>query len=312
MSDKKQYRVRNWGEYNKALKSRGSLFIWFSEDIAEVWYNKEHTHERGCPRTYTDSAIECLLALRAVYHLPLRQTQGFAESLLTLFNLPIDCPDYTTLCRRQADLSVSLPKQPSEDSIHVVVDSTGLKVYGEGEWKVRKHGYSKRRTWRKLHLALDESTNEVLAMELTENDKHDSQALPGLLEQVEAQIDCLSGDGAYDTRDCYEALSEKGARPNIPPKNNAVIWQHGNSKGPPHPRDENLRAIRKMGRKRWKKESGYHRRSLSETAMFRFKALFGGLLNSRNFENQKTEALIKCQIMNKMTHLGMPDSIIVA
>jgi hypothetical protein len=224
-------------------------------------------------------------------------------------NLDIIIPCYTQLCRRQANLSLDLSHIKKNEPIHVVVDSTGLKVFGEGEWKTRQHGISKRRTWRKLHLGLDESTGEVVAMELTTNDVSDGEVFPELLDQVEEDIACVSADGAYDKKNCYDTIDQRSAQANIPPRKDAVLIQHGNCNALPLTRDENIRGIRKLGRKGWKKSVGYHRRSLSETAMFRVKQLFGSGLSARLFENQVTEAIIRCKAMNKMTQLGMPISI---
>ena len=199
-------------------------------------------------------------------------------------------------------------------TVSPAVDSTGCKIYGEGEWKVRQHGISKRRTWRKLHLAIDEASGQILGAVLSTNDVADSAALPALLEQVEEPIGQLSGDGSYDKRPCYETLGkrqeEQGQplRVTIPPRQGARIWQHGNSKAQRLARDENLRRVRQVGRRKWKEESGYHRRSLAETAMFRFKTIFGDKLSARVFESQAAEAFLRCAALNRMTQLGMRDS----
>ena len=208
-----------------------------------------------------------------------------------------------------------------------MVDSTGCKVYGEGEWKVRVHGTSKRRTWRKLHLGVDESSGEIVAAVLSSNDVSDGEALPQLLEQVDEPIAQLSGDGAYDKRPCYQALqgqqekqgqSLKGCalkgcalKVTIPPRRGARIWQHGNRQQERLARDENLREIRRVGRKKWKQESGYHRRSLAETAMSRYKRIVGEKLRARDFYRQSTEAFVGVLMLNRMTALGMPDSYAV-
>ena len=198
--------------------------------------------------------------------------------------------------------------------MNLVLDSTGLKIYGEGEWKVRKHGYSKRRTWRKLHLGADPENGEIQAVFLTENSVTDDAAVKGLLEQIEQTLLACAADGAYDKRKVYDALNQHSpdVRILIPPRKNARIWQHGNSKAERLKRDENLRYIRKHGRQQWKDDSGYHMRSLSETAMFRLKTIFGGELSARLLETQTTQTLIRCLALNKMTHLGMPDSYPVA
>jgi hypothetical protein len=172
------------------------------------------------------------------------------------------------------------------------------------------HGKTKRRTWRKLHLAVDPQSGEIEAVLLTENNVHDAEAIEPLLEQIEQPIDHLAGDGSYDRRHVYDRLRQHspGAKPLIPPRKDAHIWQHGNRHAPPHPRDENLRAIRQMGRKAWKETSGYHQRSSAETAVFRYKTIFGDRLSARLLDTQRTEALICCAALNRMTHLGMPES----
>jgi hypothetical protein len=190
----------------------------------------------------------------------------------------------------------------------MVVDSTGIKVYGEGEWKVRQHGYSRRRTWRKLHLGVDEATGEFVAVAVTTNDFKDSQLLPDLLAQVAGEIKQVSADGAYDSPNCYDAIRDRKARAAIAPQKRARIWQHGNTKAERHIRDENLREIRRKGRRQWKRESGYHRRSLAETAVFRVKTIFGERVSARSFEGQAAQLLVRCAALNRMTHLGMPDT----
>jgi Transposase DDE domain len=189
-----------------------------------------------------------------------------------------------------------------------VLDSSGFKVYGEGEWKVRQHGWSKRRTWRKLYLAGDEATGEIVAAVASEAGVTDDDVVPALMEQVDRSVKQVSADGAYDKRKCYEPLEATGATVTIPPRHDAKIWQHGNSGGERWQRDENLRAIRRLGRKQWKQESGYHRRSLAETAIFRLKTIFGATLRSRSFAQQATELFLRATALNRMTQLGMPES----
>jgi IS5 family transposase len=216
--------------------------------------------------------------LKLVFGLASRQTEGFLESLFTLMGIDLAVPDHTTLSRRLGKLSVELPVVPKAKGVHVVVDSTGVKVYGDGEWKVRQHKASKRRTWRKLHLGVDEASGEILAAVVSTNNVSDSEVLPQLLDAIPEEIEQVSADGAYDTASCYDATEQRQATAAIPPRRNARIWQHGNRKAPAHPRDENLRQIRKIGRTKWKQETGYHRRSLAETTMFRLKTIFGGKL----------------------------------
>jgi len=310
-TNRQVYRIRNWKHYNAALVQRGSLTLWVSDDMLEVWRNTEKTGKRGRPRTYSDTAVLCMATLKEVYHLPLRATQGLMLSILKLLDLDLPVLDYSQLSRRCATLEVALPRHQAGAAMHMVVDSTGVKVFGEGEWKVRQHGYTKRRTWRKLHLGADESSGEIVAAMVTTNDIADSQVLEELLEQVEEEIEQVSGDGAYDKRNCYEAIRKRKAKAAIPPRRDAKIWQHGNNKAERLIRDENLRRIRQVGRKQWKEESRYHRRSLAETQMFRVKTIFGERVSARQFAGQATQVLVRCAALNRMTHLGMPDSYAV-
>jgi IS5 family transposase len=309
---KQLYRLRNWKEYNKALVSRGSLTVWISEDVLSQWHNQARTGKRGKPLAYSDTAILCMATVEEVYGLPLRATEGLTRSLIKLLGVELKVPSYTTLCRRRRSLEVELPRRKKSEPLHMVVDSTGIKVYGEGEWKVRQHGYTRRRTWRKLHLGVDEATMEFVAVAVTTNDFKDSQLLPDLLEQVSDELSQVSADGAYDSRNCYDAIREREARAAIPPQKRAKIWQHGNTKAERHVRDENLRAIRKKGRRAWKGESGYHRRSLAETQVLRVKTIFGERVSARSFAGQAAQLLVRCAALNRMTHLGMPDSYKVA
>jgi Transposase DDE domain. len=271
--------------------------------------------KRGAPHTYTDTAIGCMMTLKAVYKLTLRSAEGLMQSVVEMLGVELPVPDYSTLSRRGRSLEVRLPRQGKSEAIHIVVDSTGLKVYGEGEWKVRQHGYTKRRTWRKLHVAVDESSGQIEAVVVTTNGVSDGEVLGDLLEQVQGEIRQVSADGAYDTTDCYKVIDKRGAQAvavAIPPREGARIWQHGNSSKEKLPRDENLRRIRKIRRRKWKQEVGYHRRSLAENAMYRIKTIFGDRLSSRNLDAQVCEMMIKCGALNRMTQLGMPDSYVLA
>jgi Transposase DDE domain len=304
---KTRYRVRNWPEYNAALMSRGSLTLWVDEEALRAW-RYSGPPQRGAQYVYAEAAIQCVLTLRVVYHLALRATEGLAHSLFDLLKVSLPVPSYSTLSRRGAAAEGVFRALRRSGPMHLVIDSSGFKVYGEGEWKVRVHGWSKRRTWRKLHVAVDEATGEIVAAVASEAGVSDDEALPDLLGQVGGEIRQVSADGAYDKRKCYEALEECGAIATIPPRRDAKIWQHGNSASEPWQRDENLRAIRRLGRRRWKQESGYHRRSLAETAFFRLKTLFGPTLQARAFPRQATELFLKVAALNRMTQLGMPDS----
>lgn len=316
-SHKTLYRTRNWREYSAALVNRGSLTVWIDENVAKTWINTELSGGKGASDYYSDTAIMTVLMLKEVFALRLRQSEGFTRSVLQLMGLELDVPNYSTLCRRRKRLAVSLGATPSNQRRHLVVDSTGVKIYGEGEWKVRQHGASKRRTWRKLHLGVDATTHEIVAAVATSNNLTDAMVFGDLLDQVDGDIAQVSADGAYDKRAVYTAINERNAqrstttRAVIPPRRNAKIWKHGNTKAERLDRDENLRSIRKHGRAAWKRQSQYHRRSLAETGMYRFKTIFGERLNARLFESQATEMFIKCAALNTMTRLGMPDTYAV-
>lgn len=305
------YRIRNWSEYNAGLKQRGHLTFWLSEDACEHWYHSDMTGKRGASPIYSDLAIMTFATVKAVYRQAGRQTQGFIESIFSLMNLELSVPEHSTVSRRLKRLEITLPRIPKKESRHVVVDSTGIKVYGEGEWKTRQHGISKRRTWRKLHLGVDETTGEILSAVVTTNDVHDGEVLEDILDGIEDDIDQVSADGAYDQKHCYEEISNRDAIAVIPPRKNAKIWRHGNCKTSPHPRDENLRYIRKYGRKQWKEDHEYHRRSLAETTMGRLKRAFGGVVSSRTFDNQAIELLIQCCVLNRMIQIAKPESYCV-
>lgn len=309
---KEKYRLANWPEYNKALINRGSVALWLDESTLKQWHY-QGPHARGGVFRYSDQCIEAALAIKAVFRLAFRQTQGLIQSLLAIMKKDIQVPSYSQLCRRQAGLKAfTAPPEPVEappEPIHLVVDSTGLKVYGEGEWKVRKHGADKRRTWRKLHLAADESTNEIHAVELTTHSVSDAEMVKPLVAAVECPIGKLSGDGAYDQVKVYDELATRHIEPLIPPRCNAVTWTDDSGNDLTHPRNEALAKIDLVGLAEWKRQIGYHRRSKAETAMFRWKAIFGERISARLLANQQSEARIKATCLNRFTRLGMPKAL---
>ena len=314
-TEKSNYKIINWKEYNESLCRRGDLTIWIEEGLSDKWYY-EGIAQQGRPFIYSDDCIEFLLNLKVIFRLPYRQTRGFAGSILGLMDLDLLLPSYTQISRRSANIEVDIRVKKPTGSIHLVMDSTGLKVYGEGEWKVRKHGVSKRRTWRKLHLAIDEKTGIIHAGTLTENDKDDASQVDAVLDQIDAEIDKFSGDGAYDKTKVWDCLKKDGIEGIIPPQRNAGFWEDEEGVLEEHDRNKILLKIGEYedyeeGRKCWKENSNYHRRSLSETAMFRFKKIFGSELYSRKIETQEVEAQIKISVLNRMTAIGMPISISV-
>jgi len=302
-SPKARYRVTNWPAYNRALVERGAVTLWLSDDVIRGWRARGG---KGC--VYSDLAIRCALSLRAVFRLTFRQAQGFLASLANRLLPGLPVPHYSTLSRRAAGLDIPVPtRRPGP--VHLVIDSTGLKVFGEGEWKVRQHGWSKRRLWRKLHLAVDEATGEVLVHKLTPSNVHDGPVLPTLLAQIEGPLEQVSADKAYDSFGCHKAIHAKGARPVIPPRKGAAITPSPGAKDPPQTRGAIVKRITEIGSRAWKIEAGYHRRSLAETAMNRYKTVISTTLNSRTLPNQKTEAAIGVYCLNRFTALGMPVSV---
>jgi hypothetical protein len=298
------YRIRNWSQYNAALTQRGSLTLWVDQAAINQWLCASPPARRGRPLKYTDAAVGCCLLLREVFHLPLRQTQGLTRSIFHLLDIDLPAPHYSLLSRRARHLKVALTAPSTKPIKHLVFDASGLKVFGEGEWKVRTHGQDYRRRWRKLHIGLDADSQQVVVALLTDATVVDPRTLPRQLKQVEAPVERLYGDGAYDARACYRAIHQRGARAIIPPRQGSVPWQDDYLKE----RNRNLRAVKKHGLKGWKKRSGYHRRSLVETAFFRLKTIFSDKLRSRRDDTQAREALIRCVALNRMTSLGLPDS----
>ena len=297
--------MTNWPAYNQGLVDRGSITLWLSETVINAWHDVS-----GKGRIYHDLAIQCALSLRFVFRLALRQTQGLVGSLLQLLDVPLKAPNYSTLSRRAGQLEVVRSRRAQRQGpLHLVIDSTGLKLFGEGEWKCRVHGASKRRSWRKLHLAVDAANSEILAHCLTDRDQADNSQLEPLLDQIEGSIDKVSADGAYDSHACHNAIVARGAKPLIPPRRGASAKSEPHQKHPAPTRAQIVREIRKHGRKGWKAASGYHRRSLAETAMGRFKAILGPELKSRERTRQITEVDIKVEILNQFARIAMPVSV---
>jgi transposase len=302
---KAKYRVTNWPDYDAALVRRGSLTLWVTEEAVAAWHAPA-TGRRGGRAVYSDLAIETGLELRLVLHQPLRQTEGALRSIADLLGVEIMIPDHTTLSRRGGGLTVLAKRVERNEPLHLLVDSTGVKIYGEGEWLDQKHGVQSRRHWRKLHLAIDADSHEIVAVELTADDVGDISALPDLLDQIDGSVGSVTADGAYDGQAVYDAVMQRhpAATVIIPPRSTAVPSETGATQ-----RDEHLRTIEKHGRLGWQRRSGYSRRSLVETAMYRYKAIIGRRLHARTLSTQKTEARIGCNVLNRMTSLGMPISV---
>lgn len=305
-NDQVQYWVKNWSEYDAALVKRGNVTVWFAEEEVRENGKLEATGKRGGVLQYSDMAIQTLRVLKSVFSLTYRSLEGFGCSLMSLMGLNLRIPDHSHLSRRAKTLNVVIPRRVHPESLHVVIDSTGLKVYGEGEWKVRQHGASKRRTWIKVHLAVDAKILDIIGVEVTTPAWEDGEVFEGLLNQIEGTIEQIDVDGADDTDSSYEAASQRGATLIVPPRENAVPWEDE------HPRTKALAAIAEQGMKEWKNSTGYHQRSLAENAMYRLKQLFGDRLASRLFETQVTEVHVRIAAMNIMTALGIPISTRIA
>lgn len=309
---KERYQLTNWPDYNQALIQRGRLQLWLNEQTLQNWYYSGQRHRGGVYR-YSDACIECALQLKYVLGLAFRQTQGLLTSLIELMGMNLQIPSYSQLCRRQARLNQQLPTKSASSvnpqGLYIVVDSTGLKVYGEGEWKVRQHGISKRRSWRKVHLAYDESTHQVLAISLTDNGIDDASMLEPLLEQVPLSINKVAADGAYDRQKVYSYLQQHQIQALIPPRANAIVWRDKQGQILEHQRNIAVVVSKEIGLAEWKKQTGYHRRSLAETAMFRLKMTFGERLKSRKFTNQKVEVRIKAKCLNQFSTLTRPQTV---
>ena len=306
-----RYKVTNWPEYDRALQQRGSLTVWVTPEALAAWH-PSHTGQRGRPRDYSDVAIETGHLLRLAFGRPWRQTEGLLRSITALLGIDVGVPDHTTFSRRSPGLALatSLAQAQASGPVHVVIDATGLKVYSAGEWLVAKHGERGTRTWRKLHLAVDPSSGEILASELTSNEDGDASQVGPLLHQIPGLIASVTADGAYDGEPVYRAVLER--QPDapvtvvIPPRSTAVPSTAAGTT--PSQRDRHIRMIGDKGRMGWQKAVEYGRRSHAETAMFRYKTIIGSRLRARTLPAQRTEAKAACSVLNRMTRLGMPTS----
>ena len=302
--DKPRYKVTNWPAYNKALRKRGDFTVYFTEEAIAEWHPPK-MGSRGSPQKYSALAIETSLMIRQVLRLPLRQTQGFMNSLITALDIDITIPDFSSLSKRSVGLSRHKLTQELEPGCIVIVDSTGLKVYGKDEWHQEKHDVAARRTWRKLHLAIDEN-HQIIACELTTPETGDTTAVPDLLDQIDTPFDTFIADGAYDGDPVSNAVLslQPDAQVIVPPHKTAVCSSAGDSQ-----RDEHIRVIDEFGRIVWQKKTGYGLRNYVELAMQRYKRTFGNTMKARKLPQQKAEAWACCLALNLMTNLGMPMSV---
>lgn len=308
----RKYRILNWPQYNKALIQRGSITFWLEEGAIRNWLSKEHTGKAGRPVVYSNEAILAMLIVREVFRLPLRALQGFVTSLFLVMGVTMPVPSYPRVCCRARTLGKSLRKLTNKRPKHVVFDSTELKVYGEGEWKVKVHGKSKRRTWRKFHIGLDPVSHDIVVCELTENNKGDAEVAAGMMQHLSEAVETVYGDGAYDGEVFRSAAYDRGIKTVVPPPRNASY--KGILEGWARERDASLAEIEGLGggdtgRATWKRLQGYHKRSLSETGLSRIKKMIGGSLKVRTWGNQTSEVWCKSLVINRMNKLGLPKGV---
>jgi hypothetical protein len=301
---KMSFKVRNWPEYEAGLRRRGSLTLWIEDGAQDHW----QTFGPGGQARYTDAAIQTTLRVRTAFKLPLRQIEGLMASVITLMDLTISAPDHTTISRRAVTLPVAQPDSVSHGPLHLLIDSTGLQVYGAGQWLEAKHGMKSRRKWRKLHLAVDADNGTIVAQTLTDQDTDDPSQVAPLLDQIDGRIARVTADGAYDGAPTYETIAacDDDIEVVIPPRATAVL---SGEQGPLAQRDWHLEMIAEQGRLAWQKATDYGQRSLVETTMGRYKALIGPRLRARGFSAQQTEAAIGVAVLNQMLAAGRPDSV---
>ena len=303
---KTKYRVRNWGSYDRALVRRGDITLWLSPEAIRTW-EPAGVGKRGGQLKYSDFAIETALTLRLVFSLPLRQAEGFLNSLFGMMGIDLSAPDHTTLSRRGQRLKVQLHRIPANEPVHLIVDSTGLSIVGEGEWAAAKHGGKGKRGWKKLHLGVDGS-GAIIAQVLTDGNADDAKAGLALIQAVDGDIASVTADAAYDTIAIYEAAHDRGAKVVVPPTRTATVSRRGKRSTA---RDRTIKRVKKVGRQQWKKESGYHHQGTVENAFFRYKSIIGDRLRARHPRAQEAEALVGCSILNRMFELGRPASVAI-
>jgi transposase len=298
------FKVQNWPEYEAGLRRRGSLTLWLEDGALYHW----QTLGPGGQARYTDAAIQTTLMIRTAFKLAPRRTEGLMASVITLMDLPISAPDHTTISRRATTLPIIQPDSVPHGPLHLLIDSTGPRVYGAGQWLEAKHGAKSRRKWRKLHLAVDVANGMIVARTLTDQDVDDPSQVAPLLDQIEGQVVRVTADGAYDGAATYATITAHGDAIEvvIPPRSTAVA---SGEQGPPIQRDCHLKMITEQGRLAWRKATGYGKRSLVETTMGRYKALIGPRLRARGFAAQQTEAVIGVKALNRMLAVGRPDSV---
>jgi Transposase DDE domain len=304
---KQRHKLTNWAEYDAGLRARGSLTVWFSEEAVEGWRAEARTGRGGQP-TYSNLAIATALTRRAVFRLALRQTEGLIGSILALLGLDLAVPDHSPLSRRAETLEVPRPKV-GEAPVHLLVDSTGLRLCGPGGWLEEKHGSKRRRAWKVLHLGTDADTGQIVTSLLTSRDADDGSQVGPLLDRVDGSVTSFTGDGAYDRDDVYAAVAARhpDAAIIVPPRSSAV--PSGTAETAPTRRDVHLRCIAERGRMGWQRASGYNWRALVEADVSRWKRIIGDGLRSQTDRRQATEVAIAADVLDRMLDLGRPEYV---
>src|SRR3954464_484140 len=309
---KQRRRITNWAEYDAALRQRGSVTVCFPEEAIAAWEAEPRTTPGGQPH-YSELAITTALTLKAVFRLALRQTEGLIGSIIRLLGLALSVPDHTTLSRRAETLEVPRPRSGSEaEPVHLLVDSTGLKLCGPGEWLIEKHGTRRRRSWRKLHLGVDANTGRIVASALTTHDVDDGSQVGPLLDQVAGPVASFTGDGAYDQDGVSASVGERhpAAAVIVPPRATAVPSRTAETA--PTQRDRHLDLIAEKGRMGWQKAAGYNRRARAEATIGRYKRVIGDGLRSHTDQRRATEMNVAVHVLNRMLELGRPTYVRIA
>src|SRR5215204_1147468 len=311
-------KVTNWPACDASLRQRGSLTVWVTEEAIASW-RAEPRSTRGGQPWYSPLAILTALTLRAVFRLAYQQTEGLIGSLMRLLGLDLPVPDHTTLSRRAATLEVPRPRSGSSpdaggeaEPLHLLVDSTGLKLCGPGEWLIEKHGTKTRRSWRKLHIGVDADTGQIVAAALTTNDVDDGSQAGPLLDQVAGPVTSFTGDGAYDQDGVYASVAERHSEAAVvvPPRASAVPSQ--TAEHAPTQRDRHLQHIADHGRMAWQRASGYTKHAKAEGAIARWKRVIGDRLRAHTDERRATEVDVAAHVLNRMQDLGRPNSVRMA
>jgi transposase len=305
---KSTFKVTNWAEYETGLRQRGSLTLWITPEAIDAWAAAPRLTPGGQAR-YSDSAIQTCLMLRAAFKMALRQAEGLMQSVVELLGCDLAVPDHTTVSRRAMKLTsvarVALPSGP----LHVLIDSTGLKIFGAGEWLADKHGQRARRQWRKLHLAVDANSGQIVGVSLTGQEVDDTSQVGALLDQIPGEIERITADGAYDGEPTYDIIAARD--PDIavviPPRANSTPPIKLGTKA--SRRDVHAHTVAALGRLGWQEVTGYGRRALVETTMGRYKALIGTRLRARTDAGRRTEATIGAVVLNHMLAAGRPNSV---